>query len=82
MMSAEAISGFFADHNVVEGARAAQAAPSTLRQARESFEKAFIIQKLDENGWNISRTAELIEVERGHLHRKIRNYGINANKPT
>ncbi len=36
---------------------------SALRDAREDFEREFIIQKLEENDWNISRTAELIELE-------------------
>lgn len=49
----------------------------SLREAREEFEREFIIQKLDENDWNITRTAETIELERSNLHRKIRSYGID-----
>lgn len=52
----------------------------TLREAREEFEKDFIIQKLEENDWNISRTAEIIELERSNLHRKIKSYGIDVRK--
>jgi len=52
----------------------------SLRQAREEFEREFIIQKLDENDWNITRTAEAIELERSNLHRKIRSYGIDMKK--
>ncbi len=52
----------------------------TLREAREGFERDFIIQKLEENDWNISRTAELIELERSNLHRKIKSYGIDMKK--
>jgi two-component system nitrogen regulation response regulator NtrX len=52
----------------------------TLRGAREEFEREFIIQKLEENDWNISRTAELIELERSNLHRKIKSYGIDVKK--
>jgi two-component system, NtrC family, nitrogen regulation response regulator NtrX len=52
----------------------------TLRQAREEFEREFIIQKLEENDWNISRTAEVIELERSNLHRKIKSYGIDVRK--
>jgi two-component system nitrogen regulation response regulator NtrX len=51
---------------------------STLREARSQFEKEFILKKLDENDGNISKTAELIGVERSHLHRKIKSYGIDA----
>ncbi|MDO9067947.1 MAG: sigma-54 dependent transcriptional regulator [Deltaproteobacteria bacterium] len=53
---------------------------SSLRDAREEFEREFIIQKLEDNDWNISRTAELIELERSNLHRKIKSYGIDARK--
>jgi len=52
----------------------------SLREAREEFEREFIIQKLDENDWNITRTAESIELERSNLHRKIRSYGIDMRK--
>ena len=53
---------------------------SALRDAREDFEREFIIHKLVENDWNISRTAELIELERSNLHRKIKSYGINVRR--
>jgi len=53
---------------------------STLREAREEFEREFITQKLGENDWNISRTAEVIELERSNLHRKIKSYGIDVRK--
>jgi len=52
----------------------------TLREAREEFEREFIIQKLEDNDWNISRTAEVIELERSNLHRKIKSYGIDVRK--
>ncbi len=55
-------------------------ARSTLRDAREDFEREFIIHKLEENDWNISRTAELIELERSNLHRKIKSYGIDVRR--
>jgi two-component system, NtrC family, nitrogen regulation response regulator NtrX len=55
-------------------------ARSALREAREDFEREFIIQKLEENDWNISRTAELIELERSNLHRKIKSYGIDIRR--
>ena len=53
---------------------------SALRDAREDFEREFIIHKLEENDWNISRTSELIELERSNLHRKIKNYGIDVRR--
>uniref|UniRef100_A0A831XF22 Sigma-54-dependent Fis family transcriptional regulator n=1 Tax=Geobacter metallireducens TaxID=28232 RepID=A0A831XF22_GEOME len=53
---------------------------SSLREAREEFEREFILQKLEEHGWNISRTAEAIELERSNLYRKMKSYGIDAKK--
>jgi len=52
----------------------------TFRTAKEEFEKEFLLQKLEENDWNISRTAESIEIERSNLHRKIKSYGIELKK--
>lgn len=53
---------------------------STLRAARDEFEKEFILQKLKEYDWNISRTADAIEIERSNLHRKMKAYGIEPKK--
>jgi two-component system nitrogen regulation response regulator NtrX len=50
----------------------------TLRDAREQFEKDFIIRKLQENSWNISKTAEELEIERSNLHRKIKSLEIET----
>jgi two-component system nitrogen regulation response regulator NtrX len=50
----------------------------TLRDARDSFEKDFIMKKLEENNWNISRTAEFLDIERSNLHRKIKAYDIKT----
>ncbi len=49
---------------------------SLLKEARKGFEKEFILRKLKSNGGNIARTAEAIGVERSHLYRKIKSYGI------
>ena len=49
-----------------------------LREARESFERDFITKKLEENNWNISKTAEVLDVERSNLHRKIKAYDIKT----
>jgi len=53
---------------------------NTFRTAKEEFEKEFLIQKLEENDWNVSRTAEAVEIERSNLHRKIKSYGIELKK--
>ena len=44
----------------------------SLRDARNAFEKEYIARKLREHHWNISRTAEDLQIERSHLHRKIK----------
>jgi len=48
----------------------------TLKDARDAFEKNFITRKLEENNWNVSKTAEDITIERSNLHKKIKAYGI------
>ncbi|HUU40908.1 MAG TPA: sigma-54 dependent transcriptional regulator [Desulfatiglandales bacterium] len=48
----------------------------TLKEARETFEKFFIANKLKELGGNISKTAEAIGVERSNLHKKIKAYNL------
>ena len=50
----------------------------TFRDARAHFEKEFLIQKIGENNGNISKTAEVIGLERSYLHRKIKSYGIEV----
>jgi len=66
--------------NAPSGGGDVSADNSSLRGAREDFERHFIIQKLEENDWNITRTAEAIDLERSNLHRKIRSYGIELKK--
>lgn len=51
----------------------------TFREARAEFEKEYLIKKIQENGGNISKTAEVIGLERSYLHRKIKAYGIEVN---
>lgn len=51
----------------------------TLKDARDAFEKDFIIRKLEENNWNISKTSEAIAIERSNLHKKIKAYDINVS---
>ncbi len=55
----------------------------TLREARLSFEREYLVRKLDENGGNVSVTAVRIGVERSHLHRKMKALGIRmAEEPS
>ncbi len=48
----------------------------SLKDARELFERDFIARKLEENSWNISKTSEVLDIERSNLHRKIKAYDI------
>lgn len=61
-------------------AELAMAVADTFREAREEFEREFLLRKLEENDWNVSRTAEAIEMERSNLHRKIKSFGIELKK--
>jgi two-component system nitrogen regulation response regulator NtrX len=53
---------------------------STLHQARAAYERDYILKKLDENHSNISRTAEVLGLERSHLYRKMKSLGIAAKE--
>jgi two-component system nitrogen regulation response regulator NtrX len=53
----------------------------TLREARSRFEREFILRRLEENQWNVTRTAERLGIERSNLHRKMRAYGIEGSGP-
>lgn len=48
----------------------------SLRSARAVFERRYIERKLEQCGGNVSKTAELLELERSHLYRKLRAYGL------
>src|SRR3990170_959492 len=51
----------------------------SLRDARANFERYFILEKLRENNWNITKTAEDLMIERSNLHRKMKMLGIEEN---
>jgi two-component system nitrogen regulation response regulator NtrX len=51
-----------------------------LKEARDSFERAYILAELRAQEWNMTRTAERLGIERSHLYRKIRAYGITPPK--
>jgi DNA-binding NtrC family response regulator len=52
----------------------------TLREFREQSERQYIVDTLRLTGWNISRTAVLLGVERTNLHKKIRAYNIKRGE--
>ena len=47
-----------------------------LREARNLFERRFILTKLREHGGNVKQTAAALNIERSHLYRKMKSYGI------
>lgn len=49
---------------------------ASLQDAREKFERAFILQKLMEHQGNVSRAAQMLQIERSNLYRKMRQLGI------
>ena len=64
----------------VDGPRGGGAAPAearTLRSFKELSERAFLVARLRELGWNISRTAEEIDTPRSNLYKKLEQYRIS-----
>ena len=49
---------------------------SSLHQARAAYERDYILKKLDENHGSVSRTAEVLGLERSHMYRKMKALGI------
>jgi two-component system nitrogen regulation response regulator NtrX len=60
----------------------ALAVPSdgTLEDARRAFEREFLVARLRDHGWNISRTADAIGLARETLSRKVRAHGIDVER--
>ncbi|MGV3516746.1 sigma-54-dependent transcriptional regulator [Luteitalea sp.] len=54
--------------------------PTTLREFKEQVEREFLVEKLREHGWNISRTAEVIDTPRSNLYKKLEQYEITQEK--
>ncbi len=57
-------------------AESAGASDRTLREARDTFERAYILAELKANDWNVTRTADRLGIERSHLYRKIKAYRL------
>jgi two-component system, NtrC family, nitrogen regulation response regulator NtrX len=54
--------------------------PTTLREFKEQAEREFLVEKLREHHWNISRTAEVIGTPRSNLYKKLEQYGISQEQ--
>jgi DNA-binding NtrC family response regulator len=57
----------------------AEARALPLREFRDHMEREYIRMKLDDNGWNISRTSALLGIERTNLHKKMRSLGLSRD---
>ena len=58
-------------------ARTGDTKAGTLREFKDNAERAFLVTKLRESGWNISRTAEVIDTPRSNLYKKLEQYQIS-----
>lgn len=47
-----------------------------FQKFKEEAERMFLLQKLEENDWNISQTAEAIDIQRSHMYNKMKKYDI------
>jgi two-component system nitrogen regulation response regulator NtrX len=60
-----------------QGGDSEPAKAGTLREFKDMSERAYLVQKLRENGWNISKTAEVIDTPRSNLYKKLEQYQIS-----
>ena len=52
----------------------------SLQEARSAYEREFVLRKLEENRWNMTKAAAALGLERSHLYRKMRSLGIAPSK--
>ena len=55
-------------------------ASMALREAREAFERDYLLLQINRFGGNISKTATFVEMERSALHRKLKSLGISSGQ--
>lgn len=48
----------------------------SFQHFKESAERLFLLRKLEEHDWNISQTAEAIDIQRSHMYNKMKKYDI------
>jgi two-component system nitrogen regulation response regulator NtrX len=53
---------------------------ASLHEARSAYEREFVLRKLEEHQWNMTRTAAALGLERSHLYRKMKSLGIAPAK--
>jgi len=52
---------------------------NNFQEFKENSEKAFILKQLQINNWNISKTADMLGIQRSHLYNKLKKYGIEKD---
>ena len=70
-------------HDAPPARQPVEALSLPLRQAREQFERDYLLAQIERFGGNVSRTAEFVGMERSALHRKLKSLGVqlNADRP-
>ncbi len=53
---------------------------NSFQEFKERAERAFILKQLEQNHWNISKTADEMDIQRSHLYNKIKKYGIEKGE--
>jgi two-component system, NtrC family, nitrogen regulation response regulator NtrX len=53
---------------------------NSFQEFKEKAERAFIIKQLNANDWNISKTAEVLDIQRSHLYNKMKKYEIERDE--
>ena len=55
-------------------------AVKSLREFRDLAERLFLVHKLEENGWNVTQTAQSVETPRSNLYKKMEQYDIKRGE--
>jgi DNA-binding NtrC family response regulator len=50
---------------------------NSFQEFKEKAERAFILKQLEANDWNVSKAAEVLDIQRSHLYNKMKKYGID-----
>ncbi|MCK5658758.1 MAG: sigma-54-dependent Fis family transcriptional regulator, partial [Alphaproteobacteria bacterium] len=66
--------------DMIHGQGVVELMSKPLREAREIFEREYLLSQVNRFGGNISKTAGFIGMERSALHRKLKVLGIQTNE--
>ena len=53
---------------------------NSFQEFKEKAERAFILKQLEANNWNVSKAAEVLDIQRSHLYSKMKKYGIDKTE--